>query len=212
MPTIALVDDDRNILTSLRMVLEAEGYKTQTYNDGASALDGFAESPPDLLSGEPPEMTGQLVIYINGHDRALAFSDITKNNPDRMGSSGPAKPHRERHRDEPEPPGCRGPFAVGRDVRLLGHEEIRVHPRMAHVAGDVDDPRLLQRLHPPQTRRRRQAHPAGEIDIGRRYEAILIGEGSIWIKLRNEAWRYRRHGRNRAAGRRSVRLIDLIDL
>src|SRR5262249_15324994 len=48
MPTIALVDDDRNILTSLRMVLEAEGYKTQTYNDGASALDGFAESPPDL--------------------------------------------------------------------------------------------------------------------------------------------------------------------
>ncbi|MFW2391642.1 MAG: DNA-binding response regulator, partial [Methyloceanibacter sp.] len=32
MPTIALVDDDRNILTSLRMMLEAEGYKTQTYN------------------------------------------------------------------------------------------------------------------------------------------------------------------------------------
>src|SRR4030066_105813 len=46
MPTIALVDDDRNILTSLRMVLEAEGYKTQTYNEGASALDGFAERPP----------------------------------------------------------------------------------------------------------------------------------------------------------------------
>ena len=41
MPTIALVDDERNILTSLRMVLEAEGYKAQTYNDGAAALDGF---------------------------------------------------------------------------------------------------------------------------------------------------------------------------
>src|SRR4029078_663055 len=32
----------------LRMVLEAEGYKTQTYNDGASALDGLSENPPDL--------------------------------------------------------------------------------------------------------------------------------------------------------------------
>src|SRR6516162_4203056 len=60
MPTIALVDDDRNILTSLRMVLEAEGYKTQTYNDGASALDGFAESPPDLavLDIKMPRMDG----------------------------------------------------------------------------------------------------------------------------------------------------------
>ena len=36
MPTIALVDDDRNILTSLRMLLEAEGYKILAYTDGVS--------------------------------------------------------------------------------------------------------------------------------------------------------------------------------
>src|SRR6266581_1820301 len=41
MPTIALVDDDRNILTSVSIALEAEGYRTMTYSDGASALDGF---------------------------------------------------------------------------------------------------------------------------------------------------------------------------
>src|SRR5262249_30366233 len=37
MPTIALVDDDRNILTSVSIALEAEGYRTMTYTDGASA-------------------------------------------------------------------------------------------------------------------------------------------------------------------------------
>ena len=64
MPTIALVDDDRNILTSLRMVLEAEGYKTQTYNDGASALDGLSENPPDLaiLDIKMPRMDGMEVL------------------------------------------------------------------------------------------------------------------------------------------------------
>src|SRR3954447_6631423 len=40
MPTIALVDDDRNILTSVSIALEAEGHRVQTYSDGASALDG----------------------------------------------------------------------------------------------------------------------------------------------------------------------------
>jgi len=48
MPTIALVDDDRNILTSVSIALEAEGYRTMTYTDGSSALDGFKLSPPDL--------------------------------------------------------------------------------------------------------------------------------------------------------------------
>jgi two-component system response regulator ChvI len=48
MPTIALVDDDQNILTSVSMALEAEGYATVTYTDGSSALDGFNSNPPDL--------------------------------------------------------------------------------------------------------------------------------------------------------------------
>jgi two-component system response regulator ChvI len=64
MPTIALVDDDRNILTSLRMALESEGYNTQTYNDGASALDGLKDSPPDLaiLDIKMPRMDGMELL------------------------------------------------------------------------------------------------------------------------------------------------------
>jgi two-component system, OmpR family, response regulator ChvI len=60
MPTIALVDDDRNILTSVSIVLEAEGYRTMTYTDGFSALDGFDSSPPDLaiLDIKMPRMDG----------------------------------------------------------------------------------------------------------------------------------------------------------
>ena len=45
MPTIALVDDERNILTSVSILLEAEGYRIMTYTDGASALDGFKTNP-----------------------------------------------------------------------------------------------------------------------------------------------------------------------
>jgi two-component system, OmpR family, response regulator ChvI len=61
MPTIALVDDDRNILTSVSIVLEAEGYRINTYTDGASALDGFFRTaPPDLaiLDIKMPRMDG----------------------------------------------------------------------------------------------------------------------------------------------------------
>jgi two-component system response regulator ChvI len=42
MATIALVDDDRNILTSVSIALESEGYRVETYTDGASALEGLA--------------------------------------------------------------------------------------------------------------------------------------------------------------------------
>src|SRR6266705_756877 len=60
MPTIALVDDDRNILPSVSIALEAEGYRIMTYTDGASALDGFRTSPPDLaiLDIKMPRMDG----------------------------------------------------------------------------------------------------------------------------------------------------------
>ena len=60
MPTIALVDDDRNILTSISLALEAEGFRVMTYTDGVSALDGFKSSPPDLaiLDIKMPRMDG----------------------------------------------------------------------------------------------------------------------------------------------------------
>src|SRR5271157_6547649 len=64
MPTIALVDDDRNILTSLRMLLEAEGYKIVAYTDGVSAFDGISADPPDLaiLDIKMPRMDGMELL------------------------------------------------------------------------------------------------------------------------------------------------------
>lgn len=48
MAKIALVDDDRNILTSVAMTLEAEGFEVDTYNDGQAALDAFSKKFPDM--------------------------------------------------------------------------------------------------------------------------------------------------------------------
>src|SRR5690349_10349919 len=45
---IALVDDDRNILTSVSIALQTEGFVTRVYSDGAAALKAFADNPPDL--------------------------------------------------------------------------------------------------------------------------------------------------------------------
>jgi len=64
MPTIALVDDDRNILTSVSIALEAEGYRILTYTDGASALEGFKTNAPDLaiLDIKMPRMDGMELL------------------------------------------------------------------------------------------------------------------------------------------------------
>jgi two-component system, OmpR family, response regulator ChvI len=64
MPTIALVDDDRNILTSVGMVLESEGYQVTKYNDGAAALQGLQDSPPDLaiFDIKMPRMDGMELL------------------------------------------------------------------------------------------------------------------------------------------------------
>ncbi|CUH59272.1 transcriptional regulator [Thalassobacter stenotrophicus] len=60
MSRIALVDDDRNILTSVSMTLEAEGFEVETYNDGQSALDAFMRRMPELavLDIKMPRMDG----------------------------------------------------------------------------------------------------------------------------------------------------------
>jgi PleD family two-component response regulator len=76
MPTIALVDDDRNILTSVSMALEAEGYRTVTYTDGFSALDGFNQSAPDLaiLDIKMPRMDGTETLRRLREKNGLAVS------------------------------------------------------------------------------------------------------------------------------------------
>ncbi|MBO9711814.1 response regulator transcription factor [Sphingomonas sp.] len=58
--TIALVDDDRNILTSVSIALQTEGFLTRVYSDGESALKALVENPPDLavLDIKMPKMDG----------------------------------------------------------------------------------------------------------------------------------------------------------
>jgi two-component system response regulator ChvI len=63
-PTIALVDDDRNILTSVGMALEAEGLAVRTYSDGTSALAALTAQPADLavLDVKMPRMDGMELL------------------------------------------------------------------------------------------------------------------------------------------------------
>ena len=62
--TIALVDDDRNILTTLSIALEKEGFQIQTYLDGESALIGLSRTPPDLavIDIKMPKMDGEELL------------------------------------------------------------------------------------------------------------------------------------------------------
>jgi two-component system, OmpR family, response regulator ChvI len=64
MSRIALVDDDRNILTSVSISLEAEGFEVETYNDGQSALDAFNRRLPDMavLDIKMPRMDGMELL------------------------------------------------------------------------------------------------------------------------------------------------------
>ncbi|HEY4134449.1 MAG TPA: response regulator transcription factor [Alphaproteobacteria bacterium] len=62
--TIALVDDDQNILTSVSISLEAEGFEVRTYTDGEQALKGLSERPPDvaILDIKMPRMDGMELL------------------------------------------------------------------------------------------------------------------------------------------------------
>ena len=62
--SIALVDDDRNILTSVSIALESEGYSVDTYIDGTDALRGLSQKPADLavLDIKMPRMDGMELL------------------------------------------------------------------------------------------------------------------------------------------------------
>jgi len=62
--TIALVDDDRNILTSVSIALQSEGFATRVYSDGETALKALIENPPDLavLDVKMPRMDGMELL------------------------------------------------------------------------------------------------------------------------------------------------------
>src|SRR5688572_13387882 len=71
--SIALVDDDRNILTTLSIALQAEGYATRVYSDGEAALKALSENPPDLavFDIKMPRMDGMELLR-----RLRAHSDL----------------------------------------------------------------------------------------------------------------------------------------
>ena len=61
---IALVEDDRNILTSVSIALESEGFSVDTYTDGDDALRGLSQKPADLaiLDIKMPRMDGMELL------------------------------------------------------------------------------------------------------------------------------------------------------
>ena len=76
---IALVDDDQNILTSVAMALEAEGFQVSTYKDGEAALRGLDQRPVDLavLDIKMPRMDGMELLQRIRRDSALPVIFLT---------------------------------------------------------------------------------------------------------------------------------------
>ena len=61
---LALVDDDKNILTSVSLALESEGFIVDKYQDGEQGLNGIKRRPPDLLvlDIKMPKLDGMEVL------------------------------------------------------------------------------------------------------------------------------------------------------
>ncbi|MEO1657926.1 MAG: response regulator transcription factor [Pseudomonadota bacterium] len=79
MASIALIDDDENILTSVSIALEAEGYGVTTFTDGASALDGILGKSPDLVLSDikMPRMDGVELLRRLRQDSSVPFIFLT---------------------------------------------------------------------------------------------------------------------------------------
>ena len=77
---IVLVDDDRNITTSVSMALEAEGFTVKIFNDGEAGLEGISHEKPNLavLDVKMPRMDGlELLENIRKDDQNLPVIFLT---------------------------------------------------------------------------------------------------------------------------------------
>jgi two-component system response regulator ChvI len=77
--SIALIDDDENILTSVAIALEAEGYGVRTFTDGHSALDGILAKSPDLVLSDikMPRMDGVELLRRLRAESSVPFIFLT---------------------------------------------------------------------------------------------------------------------------------------
>ncbi|WP_424941004.1 response regulator transcription factor [Aliiroseovarius sp. S253] len=139
MSRIALVDDDRNILTSVSITLEAEGFEVETYNDGQSALDAFSKRLPDLavFDIKMPRMDGMdLLQRVRQKTSTLPVIFLTSKDDEidevlglRMGADDyVTKPFSQR-------------LLVERIRALLRRQEVIA----SDDAGDVEEARVLER-------------------------------------------------------------------
>lgn len=139
MSRIALVDDDRNILTSVSITLEAEGFEVETYNDGQSALDAFTKRMPDMavLDIKMPRMDGMdLLQRLRQKTSSLPVIFLTSKDDEidevlglRMGADDyVTKPFSQR-------------LLVERIRALLRRQEVRAND----AAGDVEESKVLDR-------------------------------------------------------------------
>ncbi|HUD94889.1 response regulator transcription factor [Sphingobium sp.] len=141
--TIALVDDDRNILTTLSIGLQAEGFATRVYADGGTALKALLDNPPDLaiFDVKMPRMDGlSLLQELRAHSRLpVIFLTSKDEEPDEalglaLGADDYiAKPFSQR-------------LLVARIRAILRRSELaRAEPEAASPA-DLPDPVIRGRL------------------------------------------------------------------
>ncbi|MXO89610.1 response regulator transcription factor [Pontixanthobacter aquaemixtae] len=91
--TIALVDDDRNILTTVSIALQAEGYTTRLYSDGEAALKALLENPPDLavFDIKMPRMDGMELLRNLRQHSALPVIFLTSKDDEQDEEAGLAQ-------------------------------------------------------------------------------------------------------------------------
>lgn len=79
---IALVDDDRNILTTVSLALQAAGFATRVYADGETALKALQENPPDLaiFDIKMPRLNGLELLQRLRETSALPVILLTSKN------------------------------------------------------------------------------------------------------------------------------------
>lgn len=87
---IALVDDDRNILTTVSIALQAEGYVTRVYSDGETALKALLDNPPDLavFDIKMPKMDGMELLRRVREHSALPVIFLTSKDDEQDEEAG----------------------------------------------------------------------------------------------------------------------------